>query len=166
VQTFSDHLQIQGVVGVVTVAVSGGFDPVHVGHLRMLQEARGLGDELVIILNNDNWLRQKKGYVFMPQEERKEILLGLASVDGVWITGHKEDTDDMSVAKALEHLRPDIFANGGDRGQENTPEKKICKQLGIEMRFNVGGEKVQSSSDMVKQAKAAERTKRLLSSAG
>ncbi|MEK7122264.1 MAG: adenylyltransferase/cytidyltransferase family protein, partial [Patescibacteria group bacterium] len=68
------------------VAVSGGFDPIHIGHVRMIQEARALGDELVVIINNDNWLRTKKGYVFMPQEQRKEIIEHIKGVDRVVIT--------------------------------------------------------------------------------
>ena len=62
------------------IAVSGGFDPIHVGHVRMIQEAASLGDELVVILNNDHWLMKKKGYVFMPQDQRKEIIEAIAGV--------------------------------------------------------------------------------------
>ena len=69
--------------------MSGGFDPIHVGHVRMFQEAKKLGDELVVILNNDNWLKKKKGYAFMPEEERKEVIEGLRPVDRVIISGHK-----------------------------------------------------------------------------
>ena len=96
------------------VAVSGGFDPVHVGHLRMFEAAKKLGDSLVIIMNNDNWLKKKKTYVFMPQEERKEIIEGFRCVDKCVLTNHSPDTEDMSVCEALERVRPDIFANGGD----------------------------------------------------
>ena len=65
----------------IIVAVSGGFDPVHVAHIRMFKEARKLGDKLVVINNNDNWLKKKKGYAFMSQEDRKEILLSFECVD-------------------------------------------------------------------------------------
>src|SRR3989344_7433731 len=75
------------------VAVSGGFDPIHIGHVRLLNEARKLGDKLVVILNNDNWLFAKKGFVFMSEEDRKEILESLSAVDKVFLTEHtKEDT--------------------------------------------------------------------------
>ncbi len=136
----------------VTVAVSGGFDPIHVGHVRMLKEAKGLGDKLVVILNNDNWLRKKKGYAFIPQEERKEILEAIAYVDEVIISQHPTNPNDMSVCKELETIRPNIFANGGDRVLENIPEVQTCEKLKCKMVFNVGqGGKVQSSSWLVAQ---------------
>ena len=129
------------------VAVSGGFDPIHIGHVRMIQEARALGDELVVIMNNDNWLNKKKGYAFMPEEERKEILEAIEGVSRVYVTTHEVNDEDTSVCKALNILRPDIFANGGDRVSDNTPEVELCSSLGIQMSFNVGqGGKVQSSS--------------------
>src|SRR3989338_1659149 len=111
------------------VMVSGGFDPVHIGHVRLFSEAKKLGDELVVVLNNDNWLRFKKGFVFMPEADRKEILESLHSVDKVFITGHNKKTDDISVCRELEHIKPHIFANGGDRKHDNIPEYKLCKRL-------------------------------------
>lgn len=134
------------------VAVSGGFDPVHVGHIRMFKEARSFGDQLIVILNNDNWLTKKKGFVFMPQEERKEILESIRYVTRVVLTSHPKDPEDMSVARELEKLKPAIFANGGDRKADNTPENIVCERLGIKMAFNVGGGKVQSSSELVKKS--------------
>jgi len=135
------------------VAVSGGFDPVHIGHVRMFQEAKALGDELVVILNNDHWLRFKKGFVFMPQAERKEIIEAFACVDRVVLTKHKKGTTDMSVCEALRSIRPSIFANGGDRKLGNIPEVPVCREIGCAMVFNVGrGGKVQSSSDLVRES--------------
>lgn len=128
-----------------TVAVSGGFDPLHIGHLRMFEAARALGDRLVVILNNDNWLRSKKGFVFMPQSERLELIDKYPFVDDVILTEHEENDEDRSVCKILEELKPDIFANGGDRFNHNIPEYKLCEELGIEMVFGIGGGKVQSS---------------------
>lgn len=116
-----------------TVAISGGFDPLHIGHIRMIQEAAKLGDKLIVILNNDNWLKKKKGYTFYNQEERKEILLGTKGVNEVVITSHPENCEDMSVCKALQELKPAIFANGGDRKSDNVPEVKLCNDLGIEL---------------------------------
>lgn len=136
------------------VMVSGGFDPVHVGHLDMLKEAKELGDELVVILNNDNWLKLKKGHAFMNEEDRKEILESFKFVDRVVITSHEPNTKDISVCRELELLKPHIFANGGDRKEDNIPEYEICKRLGIEMVFNIGKKgKIRSSSELVKQAK-------------
>jgi len=134
---------------IVVVAVSGGFDPIHVGHVRMFQEARKLGDKLVVILNNDNWLRKKKGFVFMPEEERKEVLEGIRGIDEVILTQHSEDPQDMSVCEALREIKPDIFAQGGDRNTQNIPpcEVALQKELGFRVVENVGpGGKVQSSS--------------------
>ncbi|OGZ97807.1 MAG: hypothetical protein A3J10_01975 [Candidatus Sungbacteria bacterium RIFCSPLOWO2_02_FULL_54_10] len=131
----------------ITVAISGGFDPVHVGHVRMFAAARTLGDRLVIILNNDNWLRKKKRHVFMPEKERKEVLRAFRAVDEVVLTEHGKNPEDMSVAKELARLKPDIFANGGDRFADNVPEVAVCKKIACKMVFRVGrGGKVQSSS--------------------
>ncbi len=134
----------------IVVAVSGGFDPIHIGHIDMFYEAKSLGDELVVILNNDNWLEKKKGHVFMPQAERKEIIETLKPVDRVVLTEHEVNPDDMSACQALEELKPDIFANGGDRHKHNIPEVATCEKIGCKMVFNVGSRgKIQSSSWLV-----------------
>lgn len=131
----------------IVVAVSGGFDPAHVGHARLFREAKKLGDKLVVILNNDNWLIKKKGYVFMLQNERKELLEHFSSVDEVVLTSHEKNPLDMSVCKELKKIKPDIFANGGDRKLNNIPEADVCQQIGCKMVFGLGrGGKVQSSS--------------------
>lgn len=131
------------------VCVSGGFDPIHVGHVRMIQEAAELGDELVVIINNDNWLRNKKGYVFMPQDQRREIIEGLKGVTRVIFTSHEPNDEDRSVCRELREIRPHVFANGGDRKPDGDPipEVLVCDELGIEVIYNVGqGGKIQSSS--------------------
>jgi D-beta-D-heptose 7-phosphate kinase/D-beta-D-heptose 1-phosphate adenosyltransferase len=140
----------------IIVAVSGGFDPVHIGHVRMLEEAKALGDELVVILNNDHWLRAKKGYTFMPEDERAEILRAFSAVDRVVLTDHSENDVDRSVCKALQKIKPDIFANGGDRKNiDDIPEAVVCEKFNIEMVFNIGvGGKVQSSSWLVNSFRA------------
>ncbi len=131
----------------IVVAVSGGFDPVHVGHVRMFNEAKRLGDELVVILNNDFWLCDKKGCAFMVEKERAEIIKALGPVDRVIVTRHKPGDKDRSVCRELRKLKPDVFANGGDRTSNNIPELVLCNELGIKTVFNVGrGGKVQSSS--------------------
>lgn len=129
------------------VAVSGGFDPLHIGHVRMFEQAKKLGDKLVVILNNDNWLMDKKGFVFMKQKERAEIIRALSCVDKVVITTHVKGDKDRSVCNKLAILKPYIFANGGDRKSKmDIPEKRTCELNGIYMKFNIGGGKVQSSS--------------------
>ena len=135
----------------VVVAVCGGFDPIHVGHIRHFRDAKKLGDILVVMLNDDDWVMKKKGYVFMSFEERKEIVESIRYVDKVVPV---IDTDG-SVAKTLEKLRPDVFAKGGDRKMDNIPKSEInvCKRLRIKIVFGVGGGKVQSSSWLVDKLK-------------
>ncbi len=130
------------------VAISGGFDPVHVGHVRMIAAAARMGD-VIIIANSDKWLMRKKGYVFMDYDERQEILYNFKGVIDVV----EAQDDDDSVCKTLERVKPDIFANGGDRKSDNVPEVALCDKLGIELRWNVGGEKIQSSSELVAKTK-------------
>ena len=131
----------------IIVAVSGGFDPIHIGHIRLFREAKKLGDKLIVILNNDNWLKKKKNYVFMSQKERKELIEAIAGVDKVVFSGHKTNPKDMSVCAELKKIKPDIFANGGDRLADNIPEVAVCDKLGCKMVFNLGhGGKIQSSS--------------------
>ena len=140
----------------IVVAVSGGFDPVHFGHVRLFKEAKNLGDELVVILNNDNWFKVKEKPVFMPHKERKEIIEALECVDKVVISGHKKNTKDISVSRELLKIKPHVFANGGDRKPEDvdipSSEYKVCKKLGIEIVFNVGkGGKIRSSSGLLRE---------------
>ena len=132
----------------IVVAISGGFDPLHVGHIKLIKAARKLGDSLVVILNNDNWLSAKKSFIFMKQEDRKEILEAMSDVDKVILSFHDDPPQDMSVCSELEVLKPDIFANGGDRLSSKVPERGICNELGIEMKSNVGGRKMRSSSEI------------------
>ena len=132
--------------------VSGGFDPIHIGHVRMILEAAKHG-KVIVVANSDDWLRRKKGFVFMPFEERKEIL---ESIRGVQKVVSVDDTDG-TVCEALRTHRPDYFANGGDRTNENTPEQDVCNELQIEMVWGIGGEKVQSSSDLTKKVNTSKR---------
>ena len=144
------------------VMVSGGFDPVHIGHVRLFNEAKKMGNELIVYINNDNWLRKKKGYVFMPEHDRKEIIQAFEAVDKVIISNHTENPEDMSVCMGLMEIKPHIFANGGDRDEKDADnpnsslykERQIHKQFNIEMIYNVGhGGKVRSSSELVKNVK-------------
>ena len=119
----------------------------HIGHLRMIQEAARHG-HVVVIVNSDEWLMRKKGYIIMPFKERCEILEGFTATGE---TTYVEDTDN-SVCEALRRIKPDYFANGGDRKDTNTPEMDVCAELGIKLLWNVGGGKIQSSSTLVTDA--------------
>ena len=130
----------------IVVAVSGGFDPVHIGHIRYLKEAKKLGDKLLVILNTDDFLIRKKGKPFMVFAERKEILEAIRWVDEVV----PSVDNDQTVCQSLRQYKPDIFAKGGDRTISNIPEKDTCTELGIKMVFGVGGTKIQSSSWLIK----------------
>ena len=125
------------------VAVSGYFDPLHIGHIELFKMARELGDKLVVILNNNKQTEMKKGKYFMPAEERKKILEELRCVDEVFVSIDEE----RSVCKSLEAVHPDIFANGGDRFNYEVPEVKVCEELRIKIVDGLGG-KIQSSSDL------------------
>lgn len=125
----------------IVVAVSGGFDPIHIGHVRLFKEAKRLGDKLVVILNNDNWLKNKKTQVFMHEKERKEILEAIKEVDKVVLSNHSHSPKDMSVSGELLKIKPNIFVKGGNRRSEkDVPEAEVCKKIGCKIVFNVGHE--------------------------
>ena len=130
------------------VAVSGYFNPLHLGHINYLIEASKLGDWLIVIVNNDVQVKLKGSTLFMSQDERCKIIEALKVVDEVCLAVDK----DLSVCKTLELLHPDIFAKGGDRDITNIPEVDMCKELGIQLVFKVGGEKTQSSSELIANA--------------
>lgn len=133
--------------------VSGGFDPVHVGHIELFRKARDLSDELWVILNSDDFLTDKKGKPFMPYEERRIIVKNLRVVDLV-IPCIDEDQTVCETLKKIKKQSPPteelIFCNGGDRtDQKNTPEYKICEKLSIKTIYGLG-DKIQSSSWLTK----------------
>ncbi len=130
----------------IVVAASGGFDPLHVGHVEYLEHAKSLGDKLVVIVNTDDFLLRKKGYAFMPLEERMKIVQALKCVDEVVACIDK----DQSVCETLRMLKPNIFAKGGDRNIGNIPEAVVCSEVGITIVDGLGA-KIQSSSDLVKK---------------
>lgn len=130
------------------VAVSGGFDPLHQGHIALIEAAAEYGD-VVVILNSDEWLMRKKGYVFQPWEARALIMSALRDV----LTVHSVDDSDGTVLSALRKIGPDYFANGGDRGPENTPEMVYCLDYGIRPLWGIGGGKLASSSELVGRAR-------------
>lgn len=121
------------------IAISGGFDPIHPGHIAMIEDAAKYG-EVHIIVNSDDWLIRKKGFFFQPFSDRKKIL----EVYTPHI--HAVDDSDNTVCEALRRIKPDYFGNGGDRGKTNTPELSVCEELGIEPVFELGGNKYASSS--------------------
>ena len=127
----------------IRVAVSGYFDPIHVGHLEYLKMAKELGDSLVVIVNNNLQCKLKKGKPFMDQNDRVEIVKALRFVDEVFLSIDK----DRTVCKSLEAVRPNIFANGGDRATSEVPETPICKKYNIKMVDGLG-DKIRSSSNL------------------
>ena len=132
------------------IVLSGGFDPVHKGHLRMFREASWLGHQVIVGLNSDEWLTRKKGKPFMNFEERKEILEGFKYVNQVLPFDDSDDTANDLIFKVCKlYNKEDLniyFANGGDRKKENVPELDVCKNLNVVMLWGIGGGKIQSSS--------------------
>jgi cytidyltransferase-like protein len=131
------------------IVVSGGFDPIHSGHIEYFKAARKLGDKLIVALNSDQWLIQKKGKYFMPFLERKTVIENLIMVDEVI---DFEDDDLGSATNALikvKNIYPDyaiVFANGGDRNKSNIPEMAVD---GIDFLFSVGGDDKKNSSSWI-----------------
>ncbi len=145
---------LQGTHGRDIYVTSGGFDPMHVGHLRCIQGTVQLADDsnnwdrgiVIVIVNGDGFLERKKGYAFMPHEERMEIIAGIEGVD--YVVGW--DDGSQTVTGAIDIIRPNYFTKGGDRVDADTvPEFRLCGDIGCKVIFNVGGGKVQSSSELV-----------------
>ena len=132
------------------IILSGGFVPVHKGHIRMFREAANLGHQVIVGLNSDDWLSRKKGKPFMKWEERAEILESCKFVTQVLSMDDSDDTASdiiKKVANLYEGQDMNIyFANGGDRKKGNVPELDVCKYLGVVMLWGIGGGKIQSSS--------------------
>ena len=127
----------------VVVAVSGYFDPLHVGHIEFFQLAKDLGSKLIVIVNNNYQAEMKKGSFFMDEKDRMEIVAALRYVDEVFLSIDK----DNSVCKSLEFIKPSIFANGGDRLLNEIPETAIMEKYNIKMVDGLG-DKIRSSSDL------------------
>jgi len=145
--TLEEFAKLRPELGKV-VAASGGFDPVHPGHLSYLIASKELGDTLAVIVNGDWFLSAKKGRPFQDLETRCQIVSAIRGVDYVIPF---EIKNDMSVSKALEIMKPDVFANGGDRDKpESIREWTVCEKLGIKPIFGVGLDKKWSSSWFLK----------------
>lgn len=127
------------------IAVSGGFDPVHAGHIDYLESASKYG-KVIVLLNSDEWLIKKKGYAFQEWKERRRIISSLKFIDDVVLA---KDADGTVCESLKMLLQVKMFGKGGDRTIANTPEAEICQKLGIRMIFGLGGEKKQSSSALV-----------------
>lgn len=136
-----------------TIALSGGFDIIHPGHIRMIKGAQNFG-RVIILLNSDEWILKKRGIVMMPWHERKEILL---SIKGIETVERVNDTDG-TVCEALKRLRPNVFGNGGLRVDRNTPERQLCNDLGIVCVWGLGGgERDAYSNDILEKIYSAKR---------
>lgn len=141
------------------VLVTGGFDPLHSGHIAYFDTAKKLGDKLIVGLNSDDWLTQKKGSPFMPIFERVQIIQHLSMVDGT-ILFDDSDGSAIEAIKNVKMLYPNakiVFANGGDRTKENIPEMIFND---VEFVFGVGGEDKKNSSSWILQEWKAPKTKR------
>lgn len=138
-----------------TVIVSGYFNPIHSGHVRMCETARALGDRLIVIVNNDVQQEQKKGKIIMVEGERMEVVRALRAVDEVVLAIDQDRTVCLTLEQIAQKHKGDrlIFANGGDRGSAKVvPETPVCEKHGIEMLFAVGGsDKANSSSEINKR---------------
>lgn len=134
----------------VVVAVSGYFNPLHVGHLEMIEKARRLGDKLVVIINNDFQVKLKGSVPFMSLKDRVKIISALRDVDEVFVSIDR----DKTVCKSLVKLKPDVFANGGDRHSiGDVPEYPICQKYQIKMVDGLG-KKIRASSVLIAEAAA------------
>jgi cytidyltransferase-like protein len=130
------------------ILCTGGFDPLHSGHIEYFREAKKLGDVLIVGINSDDWLARKKGRPFMKFKDRQSIIRSLKMVDGTVEFNDSDDTAKNAIQKVRLNYPSDtiIFANGGDRTKENIPEMDI-KDSNLEFAFSVGGTiKLNSSS--------------------
>tara|TARA_Y100000385_G_scaffold291471_1_gene369686 strand:+ start:9378 stop:10139 length:762 start_codon:yes stop_codon:yes gene_type:complete len=144
------------------VLVTGGFDPLHSGHISYLNEARKLGSKLVVGLNSDDWLARKKGYAFLPIEERKAIVEALGVVDYTITFNDDDGTSCDAIEKILANTDSNlIFANGGDRNNASTPEyERYNRDTRIEFVFGVGGNDKRNSSSWILDQWKTNKTKR------
>jgi len=137
------------------ILVSGGFDPIHSGHIKLINDANKYGD-VVVLLNSDAWLRNKKGREFLPFDERKIIMQNIKGVLDVLDFDDSDNTCIDGLRKVKKKYTNSIikFANGGDRNDETTPETAFCNQNNIEALWGIGGnDKSNSSSWILKKWK-------------
>ena len=134
------------------ILISGGFDPIHSGHISLIKHASEFGD-IVILLNSDNWLREKKGKEFLSFEERKIIMSSLKKVIDVIPFNDSDKTCKDGISKAIKkYPKSKIkFANGGDRNNNSTPEIDFCEKNNVEMLWGIGGDFKMNSSSWILQ---------------
>ena len=138
------------------IILSGGFDPVHKGHVRMIQAASENCKTLIVGVNSDSWLCRKKGKEFMKFEERKEIIQAFMGVSEA-VGFDDEDNSACDLIRSVRKSHPNstiAFGNGGDRVHDNVPEVQVCLDCNVEMIWNLGGGKIQSSSELIKNSQA------------
>ena len=132
------------------ILVSGGFDPIHSGHIKLINDANKYGD-VVVLLNSDEWLQNKKGKAFLPFHERRIIMKNIKGVLDVieFDDSDKTCVDGIQKAKSLFQNNIIKFANGGDRNNNTTPEKDFCDKNNIETLFGIGGDNKSNSSSWI-----------------
>lgn len=141
------------------VVISGFFNPIHCGHIDYIRAAASLGDKLVVIVNNDKQVRLKGTVPFMSEEDRLKIVSNIKGVDSAVISVDKDGTVCQSVREEYYKHYNDyfftsmVFANGGDRKEGGIPESVLEEEIGVSMIYNVGGEKTESSSDLISRVK-------------
>ena len=139
--------------------VSGGFDPVHIGHLELFKDAKKLAQSVIVLLNSDDWLTRKKGKPFMNAEQRKTILEELLCVDKVILqTSDDDDSSSAAIIELADKFRESniCFCNGGDRIDSRTiRESAVCQQYSVSLEYGVGGDKIASSSELIQDYTAA-----------
>jgi len=139
------------------IITSGYFNPLHIGHINLMRDAKKLGDFLVVIINNDEQVKIKGSTPFMPETERMEIIKAIRYVDDIFLSIDKTAGQEKSLEKLAQKYKGHklFFAKGGDRNIDNLPleERKVCEEFQIEVVNGVGGGKVQSSSWLLKYNK-------------
>ena len=146
IMTLEEFVEIRDSLEGNLVITSGGFDPLHPGHISCIVDSKTQGDVLAVVVNGDWFLNHKKGRRFMSLPTRCEIVSAIRGVDYVVAF---EVENDLTVSRALEAIKPDVFTKGGDRNESNIPEWDTCVANGIELVTGVGDSKVHSSSNIL-----------------